>query len=134
MTEFGAGMGTFKNKNITKEDLTFLNFHVTLFFPLLLTFLNLEVSFTDEKIGPREVFSWSPWLTVQLEIIFFFPLCLAICFLFQTIGNCLLDVFWDGVWNVGIHKLSSRLTCNYNKLIVILQMLVFTSWLITVWV
>ena len=29
----GAGMGTFKNKeNITKEDLTFLNFHVTLFF------------------------------------------------------------------------------------------------------
>ena len=33
MTEFGAGMGTFKNKeNITKEDLTFLNFHVTLFF------------------------------------------------------------------------------------------------------
>lgn len=33
LTEFGAGMGTFKNKeNITKEDLTFLNFHVTLFF------------------------------------------------------------------------------------------------------
>lgn len=56
MTEFGAGMGTFKNKNITKEDLTFLNFHVTLFFPLLLTFLSLEVSFTDEKIGLREVF------------------------------------------------------------------------------
>lgn len=34
MTEFGAGMGRFKNKeNITKEDLIFLNFHVTLFFP-----------------------------------------------------------------------------------------------------
>lgn len=72
------------------------------FFPLLLTFFSLGVSFIDEKIGLREVFWWSPSLTVELEIIsFFFPMP---CYLFSISGYrqlltwCVLE--WYLKWPV----------------------------------